>query len=91
MAPGVEIVERIEDDAKSRKPIHIELAIFDICMVGFDLCAGLELLSDLLGDLTQSTLSESLRKRKKGILVFRKRYQSATDLQRDWRRQRGRV
>lgn len=47
MAPGVEIVERIEDDGKGFEPIYIELGVFDVGVVGFEFDVRVELLGDI--------------------------------------------
>lgn len=51
MSPGVEVVKRIENDIEGRKPVHIELSVLDVCMVRFQLCTRLKLMSHFLGNL----------------------------------------
>lgn len=51
MTTSLKVIQRIEDNVESGKPVHIELTIFDICMVGFELRVRLKLVCDLLGDL----------------------------------------
>ena len=51
MATRVQIVKRIEDHVEIREPIHVETAVLDVRMVGFELCAWLKLLGNFLRDL----------------------------------------
>lgn len=51
MTAGVKIVEGVENDIESRKPIHVELAVLDIRMVCDNICAGLESLCNFSSDL----------------------------------------
>jgi hypothetical protein len=42
VSPGVEIVQRIEDQLEATEPLEVELRILDICKVGYDLDIGIE-------------------------------------------------
>lgn len=42
MAPSIEVVERIEDDAELFEPVDVELSFFDVRMVGFYLDIRIE-------------------------------------------------
>lgn len=55
MATSVQVVEGIEDNVESFKPINVELGILDVRMVGFKLCVGPEFTSDLLRDLHEGS------------------------------------
>lgn len=58
MASCLEIVQRIEHDVEGPEPIHIELGIRDVCMVCFELSAGLELVRNFFRDL-EATVTRS--------------------------------
>ena len=43
MAAGLEIVKCIEDNVEGLKPCDVELRVFDVVVVRFDLDVGIEL------------------------------------------------
>lgn len=51
MASRIKVVEGIEDKFKALEPFYIELRIFDVGMVRFELDVRVELCSALLCDL----------------------------------------
>jgi hypothetical protein len=46
----IHIVKRVEDNVKARKPLEIELLVFNVGMLGDQFDIGVELLSDVLCD-----------------------------------------
>ena len=42
MSPCVQIIQRIEDDVETLKPIDVELRVLDVGMVGFELDIRIE-------------------------------------------------
>jgi hypothetical protein len=51
MPPGFKVVKRIEDDSEGFEPVDVELGIFNVRVMGFELDVGVELLSDFFGYL----------------------------------------
>lgn len=51
MAPRIKVVQSIENNTESLEPCDIELWVFDIIMMRFDLDVGVEPGSGLFGDL----------------------------------------
>jgi hypothetical protein len=51
MTPSIKIIERIEHDSKARKPIHVELAVFDVRMVRRNFRARLKPLRNFFRNL----------------------------------------
>lgn len=51
MASSIEIVECVENDIELAEPFYVELCIFDVGMVGFELDVWVELLGDFLRNL----------------------------------------
>lgn len=51
MPPCVHVVQGIEDNVKASKPLDIEVGLFDVCMVCFDLDFGVESLRGLFSNL----------------------------------------
>ena len=49
MASSIEVVESVENDIELAEPSHVELRIFDVGVVGFEL--DVELLGDFLRNL----------------------------------------
>lgn len=43
MPPRIQIVERIENNVEALKKLDVKLGVFDICVVGFELDARIEL------------------------------------------------
>ena len=56
MSSRVKVVQRIEDDIEAPKPRNIEVGIFDVRMVRFELDVGIELMRGFFCDLTKSAL-----------------------------------
>lgn len=53
MAPGFEVVQRVENKIETTEPFNIELRIFDVRMVCDDRDIGIELLRGLFSDLLE--------------------------------------
>ena len=51
MASSIEVVESVENDIELAEPSHVELRIFDVGVVGFELDVWVELLGDFLRNL----------------------------------------
>lgn len=51
MASSIEVVEGVENDVELAKPFYVELQIFDVGVVGFELDVWVELLRDFLRNL----------------------------------------
>ena len=51
MASRLQIIQRIENNLKRLEPIDSKFRVFDICVVSFDLDAGVETLSRFFCDL----------------------------------------
>lgn len=52
MTPRINVVQGIEDNFEAGKPIDIELRIFDVGMISFELDVRVELGGALLCDLS---------------------------------------
>jgi hypothetical protein len=50
MAPGLEVIERIEDDVEALEPGHVELGVLDVVVVRLDDDVGVELARGFLCD-----------------------------------------
>lgn len=53
MPSRIEVVKGIEDERKALEPLYVELRIFDVCMVRFELDVRIEFGRALLCDLNQ--------------------------------------
>lgn len=53
MSPRVKVVQRIEDNRECLKPFNIELWIFDVRMIGFDLDVRIESFGGFLCHLSR--------------------------------------
>lgn len=51
MTARIEVIEGVEDDIKCLKPCNVELGVFDVVVVGFNLDVGVELMRRLFGNL----------------------------------------
>lgn len=51
MPPRIQIVERIENNLEALKKFDVELGVFDVCVVGFELDARIELRRGLFRNL----------------------------------------
>lgn len=51
MATSVQIIKRVEDNIERSEPVDVELGVFDVGMICFQLRIGAELLGDVLGYL----------------------------------------
>ena len=51
VSPRLQIIQRIEHNIKTLKPIDVELGVFDIGMMRFERHVGVELCGRLFGDL----------------------------------------
>lgn len=51
MPPRIQIVERIENNLEALKKFDVELGVFDVCVVGFELDARIELRRRLFRNL----------------------------------------
>ena len=51
MPPGIQIIERIENDLEALKKLDVELGVFDVCVVGFELYGRIELRRGLFRNL----------------------------------------
>lgn len=54
MSSSIEVVQRIEDELETAKPLQVELGIFDVCEVRNDLDIGIKDLGSLFCDLEAS-------------------------------------
>ena len=57
MPPSVQIVERVEDEVEALEPVDVELGIFDVGMMRFDLDVRVEFAGGLFRDLFTSWIS----------------------------------
>jgi hypothetical protein len=64
MTSSIEIIERIEHNIEARKPIYVELAVFDVRMVCRDFCARLKPLRNFFCNLVH--LIRALQRQKDG-------------------------
>ena len=64
MTACIEVVEGVKHHIECRKPVNVELAIFDVGMVGFELGTGLELVGHFLCnlDIAPKTVSISFER-----------------------------
>lgn len=53
MSARIDVVEGVEDDVESLEPCDIELRVFDVVVVSFDLDVGVELVRRFFGNLLQ--------------------------------------
>lgn len=51
MPPRIQIVQRIKNDLKALKKLNVELRVFNVCVVGFELDARIELRRGLFRNL----------------------------------------
>lgn len=51
MPPRIQIVQRIKNDLKALKKLDVELGVFNVCVVGFELDARIELRRGLFRNL----------------------------------------
>lgn len=51
MTPSSQVIQRVENNVECLEPIHVELTVHDVRMVGLQLCAGLEIMRDFFRNL----------------------------------------
>lgn len=51
MPPRIQIVERIENNPEALKKLDVELEVFDVCVIGFELDARIKLRRGLFRNL----------------------------------------
>lgn len=54
MSPRFKVVKSIEDEVEALEPVDVELRVFDVCVMRFELDVRIELGSGLFGNLRES-------------------------------------
>lgn len=57
MPPRIQIVQRIKNDLKALKKLDVELRVFNVCVVGFEPDARIELRRGLFRNLVGGAIS----------------------------------
>lgn len=55
MSPRIQVIQRVENENETFEPFHVELRIFDVRMMRFDLDVWVELAGRLLRDLLRAS------------------------------------
>jgi hypothetical protein len=56
MTASIEVIQSVKDHMERCKPVDIELAIFNVGVIGFQLCIRPEFTSNFLRDLETTSL-----------------------------------
>lgn len=58
MSPGVQIIQRIEDNIETLKKVEVEVGVLDVCVMRFELYVRIECCGTLFGYLTTKSERE---------------------------------